>query len=421
MTGKNRFPDCNPKDARQPVGMSGSRLEARTRRIRRLLVAAYLMFLLALVELFAWPAGNLLQRKLLMYSPPQSGSQAISMEEYLSIRDPELGWPRKREFGQRYALDGSRWCKGTDLPVDAEWLVSLYGDSFTADWVGGDNDHWGCRMQKALGATVKNFGIGGYGTDQAFIRYKTNERDHARIVILGHMSENIIRNLTRYRDFQTRQLDWAFKPRFVLGDAGNLTLIPLPTLDEGHYRRFIGVNSPPFILPHENFAPGGAAGAVRHGFPHLVSLFQNLGYWEFRARLETVPNYGPFYDVEHPLQGVQLTSAIVLAFEREAIRRNQKSLVVIFPGPGDMHHYRKSGTWLYQNLIDALDNAGLHPYNFGPTLLQYIGARPDESAFRSHHYTQDVSHLVADSVLAELVKRGWVHPPGGVPNSRPGS
>jgi hypothetical protein len=378
--------------------------------------AAYGVFLLVLAEIFAWPAGKVLQAKWWMYrDPTPPPKDAIPMQEFLAIRDPLIGWPSKREFGERYAADGSRWCKGAEPRAGAEWLASLYGDSFTADWVGGDTDHWGCRMQRLTGATVRNYGIGGYGTDQALLRYQRNSDDRARIVILGHMSENISRNLTRYRDFQSRSLNWAFKPRFVLDAAGKLELVAAPTLTESEYRRFIGTDSPPFILPHENFAPGGPAGSVRHEFPHLLSLVRNVGSWEVRARLAGLPTYAPFYDTAHPFQGLQITTAIMREFEHEAARRGQRPLLIVFPGAADLEHYRKSGHWLYQNLIDALRSAGSSPYNFGEDLARHLSGRPVDSAFRNHHYTQEISHFVADSVLAELGRRGWAASPAGSP------
>jgi hypothetical protein len=374
---------------------------------RLAIAAAYAAFLVTMAEIVAWPAGEVLGAKWWTYRDPDPKPDGISLSRYLAVRDPVLGWPSRSEFGRTYAPDGSRWCKGPVLAPGGGWAVSLYGDSFTADWVGGDTDHWGCRMQQRLAATVKNYGVGGYGTDQSLLRYQANAGDKAAIVILGHMSENIARNLTRYRDFHTRSQDWAFKPRFVLDSRGELSLVAIPAMTEADYRRFIGVDLPQLVLPHENFAPGGPAGAVRHEFPHLVSLLRNLGHWEVRARLAGLPTYAPFYDTGHPLQGLQLTTAIMLAFEREASRRGQKSMLVLFPGPDDIRHHRKSGRWLYQSLIDALRAAGASPYNFGEPLLEHLGQRPVETVFQNHHYTREVSHLVADSLAAELGKRGW--------------
>jgi len=370
--------------------------------------AAYVIFLLVLAELFAWPAGKVLQAKWWMYRDPVPGPKAIALAEYLAIRDPVLGWPGKHEFGTQYAPDGARWCKGSALAADAAPLVSLYGDSFTADWVGGDTDHWGCRMQRQLAAPVKNYGVGGYGTDQGVLRHRLNTGDRAPITILGHMSENIARNLTRDRDLHSRSQDWAFKPRFVLDAQGKLELVPIPTLTESEYRRFIGRDSPPFILPHENFAPGGPAGSVRHEFPHLVSLVRNFGSWEVRVRLAGLPTYAPLYEPGHALQGLQLTTAIMREFEQDAARRGQRALLVIFPGAADVEHYRKSGKWLYQSLIDSLRAAGSSPYNFGEPLARHLAGRPVDSAFRNHHYTQEISHFVAESMMAELARRGWI-------------
>jgi hypothetical protein len=371
-------------------------------------VATYFVILLLVAEAIAWAAGNFLQAKWLMYKDPQPGRRPIALNTYLAIRDPFLGWPMPQEFGSTYAPDGSRWCKGPALPPNSDWLASLYGDSFTADWVGGDTDHWGCRMQRELAATVRNYGVGGYGTDQAFLRYWNNPHDRARVVILGHMSENISRNLTRYRDLETRSQDWAFKPRFVLDRGVELSFVPIPSLNESEYRRFLGLDSPQFVLAHENFAPNGPAGATRHEPPFLVSQLRNLGNWEVRARIRGLPPYGPLYDAQHPLGGLQLTVAIMLAFEREAVRRDQKAVLVIFPGLADLRHFRKSGEWIYQNLLDSLGRAGAKPFNFGEALVRHLGARPIELAFADHHYTQEISHLVADSVTAELAARGWI-------------
>lgn len=377
-----------------------------SRARKRLFVAVTLLLTGVFAEAVAWPVSFLLRSRWAMYAPPKPDPTHVPYDEYLRRRDPVLGWPAPDEIGaEHYDTDASRWCRAADLPVDAPWLVSLYGDSYTADYVGGHTDHWGCRMQRKLGARVENFGVGGYGTDQSYLRYLGNDTDAAQVVVLGHMSENLIRNLTRYRDFHTRSRDWAFKPRFVLSDAGELQLLPLPALDLQQYRRLVGLESPQLALSHENFHPGGPTGAVPLRFPAVVSLIRNFGYWELRARLRGLSRYAPFYDPDHALGGVALTAEIMRSFQREAERRGQRSLLVIFPGPDDMAHHRETGVWIYQSLIDALERSGLSPYNFGDDLAKRLEAGSVDSAFHDHHYTLDVSHFVADRVAAELVRR----------------
>ena len=55
-------------------------------------------------------------------------------------------------------------------------------------------------LARELGCRVNNFGVGGYGTDQAFLRYRQLAEDSPRFVVLGHYSEDIVRNVNQLRD-----------------------------------------------------------------------------------------------------------------------------------------------------------------------------------------------------------------------------
>lgn len=378
---------------------------------KKLYYLFYFVFLLGLAEIFSFTVGTILQSKWGMYKDPvpQSGKGAISYTKYLEIRDPDLGWPRTEEFGGKvYDNDGARWCLESGVDNPQRWTMSLYGDSYTADHIGGNTDHWGCRLQRFTGTKVRNYGIGGYGTDQALIRYLNNKNDKAEIVILGHMSDDISRNLTRYRDFQMYAQNWAFKPRFIIDDNGKLKHIPMPSLSSEEYTRFLALEKPQLILPHENFHPNGPSGAVRLTFPYTIAIIRNLGFWGLQSKLHGLPTYAAFYDVEHPFQGLQITAGIMKRFAHEAQLRGQKALLVLFPGEADLDYFRKNNKWLYQNLIDELQREGLEPLNFGETLIAHLEGRPVSEAFgtgsdsKRFHYNQEVSHLVADTILQHI-------------------
>ena len=136
------------------------------------------------------------------------------------------------------------------------------------------------------------------------------------------------------------------------------------------------------------------------------------GAGKARARLAGLPSYGSFCDDEPPLRGAQLTTAIVLGFEHEATRRSQMSTLVIFPGREVLDHYCRRGRWRCQSVINTLETDSDSACNFRRTLLECIGPKPPEWAFRNHHYAQDDFHQVADSRIVELAKRGWISPHG---------
>ncbi len=82
------------------------------------------------------------------------------------------------------------------------------------------------RRDPMLGCRVSNFGVEGYGTDHSYLRFKYNDRDRAKIVILGHLSENIIRNVNQLKGllYHSRGVD--LHPRFIIGQDGSLEFIP---------------------------------------------------------------------------------------------------------------------------------------------------------------------------------------------------
>ena len=160
-------------------------------------VLALLALTILVVEGISFLAGIYLQPLGIFYKP----IIADDYPEYLAIRDPVLGWPAPNTFGQ----DGERDAVGSRIiplfpdPASYSPCVALYGDSFT--W-SSEVDHahaWSNVLSGLLQCRVANYGVGGYGTDQAYLRFLHNEKDVAPIAILNHLSENILRNVNQFR------------------------------------------------------------------------------------------------------------------------------------------------------------------------------------------------------------------------------
>lgn len=375
---------------------------------RRMRLVTVLVSLPLLLEAGAYVGGRVLQRKWGMYEDPTrvaAGRPTRDYEHYLQVRDPELGWPYPYELGgPAYDVDGSiRLPANEALPGQAP-LVSLYGDSYTralSNVVPAES--WPNRVAASLGRPVKNFGVSGYGSDQAYLRFLRNREDRAPIVVLGHMAENMTRNLTRLRDLTGGGgQGFAFKPRFVLGEGGRVELLPMPRLSPSEYRRLVGLEEPPFVLEHESFQAEGATGAVRLRFPFTVALARNLGYWRFRSRVGRYPEYLPFYAKDHPLGGYAITRGILRAFAERARADGRRPIVVLFPGLTDTEYAQRTGVQLFAELAADLRAGGVEVIDFLPTLLAHLGAREARTAFHEHHYTGEIEPLVAREVLRQL-------------------
>lgn len=108
-------------------------------------------------------------------------------------------------------------------------LLSSYGDSFTHCDEVEDEETWQEYLSELVQMDVYNFGVGGYGTDQAYLKYLSEYANRPTpIVVLGLITENINRIVNVYRPFYfPRTAGRATKPRFVLKN-GELVLIENP-------------------------------------------------------------------------------------------------------------------------------------------------------------------------------------------------
>jgi hypothetical protein len=269
--------------------------------------------------------------------------------------------------------------------------------------------NWGNVLAGKLGCYVANFGMGGYGTDQAYLRFRENRDDRASAVVLGLHPADVTRNLTRIRDLENGERWYALKPRFILDAQGRLTLVPIPELTEEEYSRVLGELGEPLVLEHENLQPGGPAGAVELRFPYTASVLRNMiGFYGFRSRLFRYPEYMGFLERGHPLQGLEITVSIAREFVDLGKQRGKEALVVILPHPSDFEYQRRNGVWPYHALAEDCARLGLPIVDFGPYLLSAAAeqGRDLEQFFGpTTHYNDDGNALVAEFVFDQLRTR----------------
>ncbi len=157
------------------------------------------------------------------------------------VYSPELGWDsrpvvaiagadtlltpgfRARRSPEQYALAA---------PNDTLRIL-LFGDSFTA-CATPETETWGHVLEDVVrkrgrAVEVLNFGLGGYGIDQAYLRWrKYGQRYHPDVVVFGFQPENVKRDLNLIRLIYTPDTGLPFsKPRFVRsGDSLELVNVP---------------------------------------------------------------------------------------------------------------------------------------------------------------------------------------------------
>ena len=158
------------------------------------------------------------------------------------LYDPDLGWNNR----PRTCTPEGRYCANSfGLRADREYTaamrpglfrVSMFGDSFIAGFDADMPDSLAVQVEgmlkaRGLDAEVLNFGVGGFGFDQAYLYYN---RDGARfdtsVIVQGLQMENVGRDVTLFRIVAFPGTGIPFsKPRYILDD-GKLELINRPTV-----------------------------------------------------------------------------------------------------------------------------------------------------------------------------------------------
>ncbi|MGB6065707.1 MAG: hypothetical protein WBG50_12940 [Desulfomonilaceae bacterium] len=150
----------------------------------------------------------------------------------LTLYHPVLGWdfPSGLRYGDaggvhysHGALGERRCCTSFDTT-----LIATYGDSFTYCAEVGDENTWQTFLGEKLRTNVLNFGVSGYGTDQALLKYELHGGGSPEIVILGVLPENINRVVNIYRPFYTYADPLKLTKPMFFKDYNKIRLIPNP-------------------------------------------------------------------------------------------------------------------------------------------------------------------------------------------------
>lgn len=296
--------------------------------------------------------------------------------DYLKNRDPVLGW------------------RADVSPVKGA-CVSTYGDSFTT---GSDAASYPKELARLIGCAVANYGVGGYGSDQAMLLAREMRAvDHAPISVIGHASENILRNLNQYRNLLYPGQELLFKPRFIF-DGEELRSMPVPVAEPGDFHLLM--TAPESILNYDEFLS-----RPRRAFPYTLSIVRWL-FTDFHARafMARVPRHEPFYHRDHPAGGLQTTTAVLTSFAVDQRRDIRRPIILLIPVGDDFKYVSRGHQWPDQPLAAALAASQEPVIHAGPKMMEKLkGAdpcslyEPCNGHFNARGYRM-LAEIVADAI-----------------------
>jgi hypothetical protein len=334
------------------------------------------------------------QRAWLEFPP---STEAASSDRGQGRFDADLGWANLESYS---SPDGSVTVDSIGARGPSEYppsppagalRVTCFGDSFTWCDVVTDDDAWPRRVER-LGSDTEmiNFGVSGYGTDQALLRFRHQGRGlGADVVLIGIMLDNIGRNVNRYRPFwYPRSKACVAKPRFrIRGDE--LTLVPIPFADQGALVQAVKDGSVVALLAEHEYWRDPALGPLRYSALGRLAA----GYFAYKRR--SVPRL--WTDFEGEPYGV--TRAIVETFHEEARADGARAVaVLLFPREDDLSGLLASGERYWQAFADELNAAGIGVIDLSVALAAASRGSDTSGLYASGHLNAFGNLAVARTV-----------------------
>jgi hypothetical protein len=339
------------------------------RRVR--LLAFYALYVWLLVELGSWAGLWALERlRGVEYQPGQAAElidkhragllgRLAGRDSYQEL-DAELGWtvgPSRSRRGYRSNSRGIRADREyAPVPPPGVLRLAAFGDSFTHASDVANPQTWSRRLEElAPGLEVLNFGVPGYGPDQAFLRYRREgPAMHPHVVLIGFMSENVGRMVNTFRPFYFSRTGLAFgKPRFTLrGDGIELQPNPLPDL--AAYERLLA--DPSKVLPQvgrHDYYYQRQSRRSRLDFLPSVRLAWVVRNQYFDQPVKVGGQYNP------RSEAFQVSVRVVAAFYRQVLEDGALPVVVLFPERRDLRLRSEGKEVAYATLRGAFRERGL--------------------------------------------------------------
>ena len=263
--------------------------------------------------------------------------------------------------------------------IPAKRRIALVGDSFTFGLEVRYEDTWGRRLEEGFGPGVQvlNFGVDGYGIDQAYLRYRRDvPRWHPEMVILGIINDDLRRSMCVYGFLCFAGSDIPFaKPRLIArGDSLAPLNLPLPTPESIFTHR--PIDELPFVTDDRSFDPVEWERQPLEGSYSIRFLLSRYRRWRVPARSVS----------DSALRS--LNGMLLEAFVRDVRARHAMPLIVFFPSLNDftMTGGRNDGV-----AKDVLRAEGI-PFVDMTDCVSEVRA---EERFVSRHYSPTTNAAVA--------------------------
>lgn len=356
-----------------PLDTPAARRAASRFRAAHLLAIAFMLVLV--IELPArgaealsrhLPGEPIRQRAAILRE--QSQEIAVMLDTTRHVRDvldSLLGWTYKPGYATEHDHLNRQGLRAlheyATVARRGVFRVAAFGDSFVYGNEVGDGDAW-CALLEAStdDLEVFNYGVGGYGLDQAFLRFEREGMTFRPDVVLIIFDPDDLRRIVNvYRRFISTQ-EWPLsKPRFQLKADGGLALVPNPLARREDFVR---------LMQHPEAVR--SMGALDAWYPraiyenplydHVAAVRVGTTLWRWLDRRFIDPDRlirDGVFNARSSAFALQV--AVLDSFAKAVRAAGPIPVVVLLPDPQSLASVRSGGVAVYAPLRDSLTRRGL--------------------------------------------------------------
>ncbi len=322
------------------------------------------------------------------------------------VYDEALGWtvgPSRRAAKGLYlsSAEGLRAARqGVVLAGPTKKRrVAIVGDSFVFAELVTFEESWGHLLEANSGGEVQvlNFGVGGYGIDQSYLRLKKDiiawKPD---VVIMGFPLADIFRTITVYPFINWPEWSMPFSKPRIVPDGNALKVLNVPAIAP----TAIFAKSSITDLPYLEYDAGFSAREWRQSLADISyakrALFSAVTPWSEPAPYATEDNL------------IQLNAAIFRAFIELANENQIIPLLAYFPGQPEIERLSRGEPTPAQRILDGI---GVPLVDTTPCIMEvgaiesYIPGDPHYSA-RGNAAVAKCVGAALDRVLGQRQAQG---------------
>ncbi len=322
------------------------------------------------------------------------------------VLDSLLGWTNRRGLHRGEHDLNAAGVRATrehaPTPAPGRVRVAAFGDAYVYGAEVPTAQSWGALVERtAPEFELLNFGVGGYGTDQALLRYLRDGAPFApQVVIIGFSPVSVPRGMSRYTRFASTDEAPLTKPRFVRDGDGALVLLPNPLPTRADWERLADAPWTVRALGEGDawYAPLRYANPL-HDRSALVRTVVAGWLRVWRRALSPERLTGFDGSLRPDTEAFALQRAVLTAFADSVRARGARPLILLLPD-----HDAVSGMGGYRALAESLGaGAGLEVLDMAPRFTARIAVAGEAGLFApGGHFGPEGNRIVAEAVTERL-------------------